>query len=171
MVALEQAVGVVVDRLAGPGQQPGGRVLLAEDQVGVGLAALQGDADRHLADRAAGQRVGPGQGLRAQAARGCRRPGLGAPGGPASSEAFWAMRSSSTKNSWNSSTISIIRGQPHVGPGAAEAVQVLHALVAEQVAAALAAPRPAAPARSGRTRARSRWRSPGRAAGRAWRRS
>ena len=66
VVALDHAVGVVVDRLAGAGQQPGGRVVLAQDQVGVGLAALQGDPHGHLAQRAAGQRVGAAQGLRAQ---------------------------------------------------------------------------------------------------------
>ncbi len=76
MVALEQAVGVVVDRLAGPGQQPGGRVVFAEDQVGVGLAALQGDAHGHLADRAAGQRIGPAEGLRAQQHVDAERPAL-----------------------------------------------------------------------------------------------
>ena len=66
MIPLVDAVGVVVDGFAGAGQQPRGRVLLAEDQVGVGLAALQGDAHRHLADGAAGQRIGPAQRLRAQ---------------------------------------------------------------------------------------------------------
>ena len=39
---------------------------VAEDEVGVGLAALQRDADGHLADRAAGERVGAGEGLRAE---------------------------------------------------------------------------------------------------------
>ena len=76
MVALVDAVGVVVDRLAGPGEQPGGRVLLAEDQVGVGLAALQGDAHGHLADGAAGQRIGPAQRLRAQQHVDAERPAL-----------------------------------------------------------------------------------------------
>ena len=115
MVALEQAVGVVVDRLARPGQQPGGRVVFAQDQVGVGFAALQGDADRHLADRAAGQRVGPAQASASPAARGCRTPGPAAPAGPAAGPTSWAMRSSSTNNSWNSSIISRIRGQPGLG--------------------------------------------------------
>ena len=41
VVAFDQAVGVVVDRLAGPRQQAGRRVVGAEDQLGVGLAALQ----------------------------------------------------------------------------------------------------------------------------------
>ena len=58
--------GNPVSTFAGPGEQAGGGVLFAEDQVGVGLAALQGDADGHLADRAAGERVRAGQGLRAQ---------------------------------------------------------------------------------------------------------
>ena len=50
VVALDRAVGVVVDRLAGPGEELGGVVLLAEDQVGVGLGALQGDPHGHLAE-------------------------------------------------------------------------------------------------------------------------
>jgi len=66
VVALVEAVGVVVDRLARPAQQPGGGVLFAEDQVGVGVAALQGDPHRHLADGAPRNRVGPGQGLRSE---------------------------------------------------------------------------------------------------------
>ena len=61
-----QAVGVVVDRLAGPRQQSRRRVFVAEDQMGVGLAALQGDADRHLIDRAPRQAVGAAQRLRAE---------------------------------------------------------------------------------------------------------
>lgn len=66
VVALDQAVGVVVDRLAGPRQQAGGGVVVAEDQVGVGLAALQGDAHRHLIDGAAHQAVGAAERLRAE---------------------------------------------------------------------------------------------------------
>ena len=64
MVSFEQTVGVVVDRFARPTQQPGGRVVLAEDQMRVRLAALQGDSHGHLPDRAAGQRIGSGQRLR-----------------------------------------------------------------------------------------------------------
>ena len=66
VVPLHHAVGVVVDRLAGPGQQPGGRVVLAQDQVGVGLAALQGDAHGHLAERRPRQRIRAAQRLRAE---------------------------------------------------------------------------------------------------------
>ncbi len=66
VVALDEAVGVVVDRFAGPRQQPGRGVVGAEDQLGVGLAALQRDADRHLIDGAAGQAVGAAQRLRAE---------------------------------------------------------------------------------------------------------
>ena len=155
VVALDQAVGVVVDRLAGPRQQPGGRVVLAEDQVRVGLAALQRDAHGHLAERAAGQRVRAAEGLRAEEtwmpnARPCRTRRS------SSSAASCASLSSSTKNSWNSSTISRMRGIGVVRPGLAVAVQVLHAGVAEHVAAVASARRRAAAARSGRTRARSR---------------
>ena len=66
MVALVQPVGVVINGLARPGEQSRGRVLFAEDQMRVGLAALQGDAHRHLAYGGAGQRIGSGQRLRAQ---------------------------------------------------------------------------------------------------------
>ena len=66
VVPFHHAVGVVVDRLAGPGQQPGGRVVFAQDQVRVGLAALKRDPHGHLAQRGLGQRVLAAQGLRAQ---------------------------------------------------------------------------------------------------------
>ena len=66
VVPFDHAVGVVVDRLAGAGQQPRGAVVLAQDQVGVRLAALERDPHRHLAERAAGQREGAAQGLRAE---------------------------------------------------------------------------------------------------------
>src|SRR5262249_37057586 len=54
IVAFDAAVGVVVDRFAGTCQQPGGGVVLAEDEVSVRLAALQRDAHGHLVDGAAG---------------------------------------------------------------------------------------------------------------------
>ena len=44
--------------------------------MGVGLAALQGDAHGHLAEGAAGQGVGPAQGLRAQEDVDAERPAL-----------------------------------------------------------------------------------------------
>ena len=66
VVSLHHAVGVVIDGLAGPGEQPGGRVVFAQDQVRVGFAALKGDADGHLAEGRLGQRVLAAQGLRAE---------------------------------------------------------------------------------------------------------
>jgi len=66
IIAFNHAVGVVVDGFTGPGQEPRGAVFFTEDEVRVGVAALQGDADRHLPDRRAGQRIGPPQRLRAQ---------------------------------------------------------------------------------------------------------
>src|SRR4029079_10968249 len=51
---------------SGTAEQPGGRVVLAENEMGIGFAALQGDANRHLAERAAGERVSSGEGLRAE---------------------------------------------------------------------------------------------------------
>ena len=47
------------------------------------------------------------------------------------------MRSSSVKNSWNSSIISRVRGIGSVPPAALVAGDVLHPELAEQVAAAL----------------------------------
>ena len=66
LVALQGAVAVVVDRLAGARQQAGGAVVLVQNQLRVRLAALERDAHRHLVDGAAGQRVGAAQGLRAE---------------------------------------------------------------------------------------------------------
>ena len=65
-VALDLAVGVVVDRLAGPGQEPGRGVVVAEDQVRVRLAALERDPHAHLSERASGERVGAAEGLRTE---------------------------------------------------------------------------------------------------------
>ena len=54
---LERAVGgertglVVVNAFAGPRQQARGRIVLVHDEVGVGLVALERDADDHLAER------------------------------------------------------------------------------------------------------------------------
>ena len=76
MIPFEQAIGVVVDRLARPTEQPGRGVVFAEDQMRVGFAALQGDAHRHLPQRAAGQRIRPRQRLRAEQHVNAKRPPL-----------------------------------------------------------------------------------------------
>ena len=55
VVAFQQAIGVIVNCLAGASEQSGGCVLLAEDEVRVGLAALQSDPHGNLTKRAAGQ--------------------------------------------------------------------------------------------------------------------
>ena len=83
VVPLGRAVGVVVDRLAGPGEQLGGGVLLAEDQVGVGLAALEGDPHGHLAERASGPGRRPRRASASRGGRGRRTPGPAGPGGRA----------------------------------------------------------------------------------------
>ena len=57
MIPFDQAVGVVVNRLARRDEQPGRRVVFAQDQVRVGLAALQGDAHRHLPDACCGPAI------------------------------------------------------------------------------------------------------------------
>ena len=66
IVAGDHAVGVVVDRLAWAGQQTGGCVVFAKDQAGIGLVALQRDADGHLPHRRAGQTVGAAERLGAE---------------------------------------------------------------------------------------------------------
>ena len=76
VVALDAAVGVVVNRLAGARKQSRRRVLVAEDQRRVGLAALQGDAHRHLVDGAARQGIRAAQGLRAEQYVQAERPTL-----------------------------------------------------------------------------------------------
>ena len=153
-----QAVGVVVDRLAGPGQQPGGRVVFAEDQVGVGLAALQGDAHGHLADRAAGQRVGPAQRLRAEQHVDAERPAL--PHQPVQQQRRLPGRSGRprrrTPGTRRRSAGSRGIGRP--GSAVAEALEVLHAAARGTGRRGASARRRAAAARSGRTPARSRWR-------------
>jgi hypothetical protein len=65
-VAFDHAGCVVVDRFAGTIEQTSGVVVLGHDEVRVGLGTLQRDADRHLADGAARQRVRAAHGLRAE---------------------------------------------------------------------------------------------------------
>ena len=57
-VSGERAGLVIVDPLARPCEQARGRVVIVHDQMGVRLIALERDADDHLAERGAGQRVG-----------------------------------------------------------------------------------------------------------------
>ena len=66
VVALRGAVGVVVDRLAGPREPLGGQVVLGQDQERVDLAALECDPHGHLAERAPRQGEGAAQRLRAE---------------------------------------------------------------------------------------------------------
>ncbi len=40
IIALDQTVGGVVDGLAGPGQKPGRRIVVAQDEMSVGFIAL-----------------------------------------------------------------------------------------------------------------------------------
>ena len=65
-VALEQAAGIVVDGLAGPGEEPGGGVVVGEDELAVGLGALERDAYAHLAHGAAGDAVRAAERLAAE---------------------------------------------------------------------------------------------------------
>ena len=117
VVPLDHAVGVVVDRLAGAGEQPGGGVLLAQDQVGVGLAALRARSARPSGRACSGPAR---RRRRGSASRGWTWMPKARPWRTrrsSRSAASWASLSSSTKNSWNSSTISRMRGRGGV-PGA-----------------------------------------------------
>ena len=135
VVAGEQAVLVVVDRFAGAGEQAGGGVFVAEDEVGVGLAALQGDAHRHLAERAAGERVGAGERLRTEQHVDAERAAL-------PHEAVEQQRRVLGQLVvGDEQLLELVDDQQrarhrHVGHGAAEAGDVLHAVLAEQLAAA-----------------------------------
>src|SRR5262245_9934976 len=50
VVALDETISVIVNRFARPRQQPGGGVVVTENDVPVGFAALQGDPHCHLID-------------------------------------------------------------------------------------------------------------------------
>ncbi len=87
----------------------GGRVLFAQDHRGIRVTALQGNPDRHLAERGPRQGVGPAERLRAEVDVDAERPPL--PHQAVEQErSLCASLSSSTKNSWNSSTIKRSRG-------------------------------------------------------------
>ena len=65
-VALDQTAGIVVDRLARTRQQPRRGVVVGQDHGGVGLVALQRDANSHLSHGGARKRVRSTQSLRTQ---------------------------------------------------------------------------------------------------------
>ena len=65
-VALDQTAGVVVDRLARTRQQTRRGVVVGQNHGGVGLIALQGDANSHLSHGGARKRVRSTQSLRTQ---------------------------------------------------------------------------------------------------------
>ena len=58
MIALDQAIGVVVNGFAGPRKQFPRPILFAEDQGRIVLGALHGDSHGELAEGAAGERIG-----------------------------------------------------------------------------------------------------------------
>ena len=65
-VAFDGTRRVVVNAFAGTREQARSRVVLVHDQIGIGLIAHERDADDHLADGGAGQRVSAAQCLRAE---------------------------------------------------------------------------------------------------------
>ena len=101
----------------------------------IGLAALQRDADRHLAQRAAGQRVGPGQRLGTQQHVDAKRTAL-------PHQAVQQQRGVlGDLVVLHEELLELVDDQQHAGQldvriGVAVALQVLHALVAEQIAPA-----------------------------------
>ena len=62
-VSFHEPTGVVVDGLAGPREQPGGEIVVVQDQLRVGLGTLQSDSNRHLAHGASRQARRAAQGL------------------------------------------------------------------------------------------------------------
>ncbi len=66
IIAFDQTVGIVVDGFAGTREQPGRGIVVAQNDVPVGVAALQRYPYRHLIDGTAGQGVRPTKRLRAQ---------------------------------------------------------------------------------------------------------
>jgi hypothetical protein len=65
-VAFDHAGHVVVNAFARTGEQPRRGIVLVHDQVGIGLVALQRDANDHLANGRPRHRVGTAQRLRAK---------------------------------------------------------------------------------------------------------
>ena len=65
-VAFKCSGGVIVDAFAGTREQARSGIAVVHDEVGIGLVALERDADHHLAERGAGQRVSAAQRLRAE---------------------------------------------------------------------------------------------------------
>ena len=65
-VTLHRAGHVVINAFARPCEQARRSVVLVHDQVGIGLVALQRDADNHLAHRCSSQSVGAAESLGAE---------------------------------------------------------------------------------------------------------
>ena len=66
MISFHGSVGIIVDRFARSSEQSRGGVLFAQDQMCVAFTALQSNTNGHLSQRAASQRVGSTERLRAQ---------------------------------------------------------------------------------------------------------
>ena len=63
VVPRDRARRVVVDRLTGTREQPRRGIVVLHDQHRIGLITLKRDADNHLPERRARQRVGAAEGL------------------------------------------------------------------------------------------------------------
>src|SRR5262249_29775590 len=57
-ISLQSAGHIIVDTFAGTRKQAWSRIVFVHDEIGVGLVALQRNADDHLAQRGAGHRIG-----------------------------------------------------------------------------------------------------------------
>jgi hypothetical protein len=136
VVAFDESVRVVVDGFAGASEESSGGVLFGEDQVGVGLAALKGDSDGHLSQRAAGEAVRAAEGLGAEVDVDTERSAL-------SDETIQEQRGFLCELVvLDEEFLELVDEEEDsrhglVGPSAAEAGEVLNARVAEAVAAGL----------------------------------
>jgi hypothetical protein len=66
LVAFHHAVSVVVNGFAWARKQAGGRIIVSQDEAGISLTALQGDAHGHLVNCAAREAIGASQSLRTE---------------------------------------------------------------------------------------------------------
>ena len=65
-ISFDGARGVIVDAFAWAGEESGGGVAIIHDEIGVGFVALKGDADDHLSEGGAGERISATEGLGAE---------------------------------------------------------------------------------------------------------
>ena len=76
IVAFHHTAGVIVNRFTRSREQSCRGVVVTHDEIGIRLGTLQGDPDRHLAERASRETVRAAQGLRAKQNMNAKRAAL-----------------------------------------------------------------------------------------------